>query len=336
MPFSRRSLLGALAVAPLAGAWAAPDDTLRRDFIAAFNRPRAPLAPEPGPVETRAGLRHERVTVASEPGVRVPLLVVRQEGGERRPAVVCLHGLGGRKEGMLPFLEPLARAGHVAVALDARYHGDRAGDVQEAMAVAFRTGKEHPYLWDTTWDTWRVLDYLQTRADVQGDRLGVMGTSLGGHTTWMVSADPRVRAAAPCIAVCSWRWQLEHGGYAQRAKNLSRAFEGARQALGEPEVNRRVVEAAWERWLPGIPKRWDCQDVLAAMAPRALLVVNGDSDPVAPIEGVREAWSVIEAAYRRAGAADRARLLVAERSGHTVTPAQRTAVVEWFTRWLSA
>lgn len=45
-----------------------------------------------------------------------------------------------------------------------------------------------------------------------------MGISPGGHTTWMVSADPRVKVAAPIISVCSWRRQLAHQGYIQRAK----------------------------------------------------------------------------------------------------------------------
>jgi hypothetical protein len=60
-----------------------------------------------------------------------------------------------------------------------------------------------------------------------------------------------------------------------------------RDALSEKEVNPKVVAAAWERWMPGIPSTYDCQDILAAMAPRPLLILGGDSDPVAPIEGAR-------------------------------------------------
>jgi pimeloyl-ACP methyl ester carboxylesterase len=265
----------------------------------------------------------------------VPVLIVRQAGDPvRRPAVICLHGLGGNKEGLSSYLEELARRGFIGVALDARYHGDRAGNLTKAMAEAFRTGKEHPYLWDTVWDTWRVMDYLQTRPDVDRDRLGVMGISLGGHTAWMVSADPRVKVAVPCISVCSWRWQLEHQGYTQRVQNLQAAFDSVRDQMGEPEVNRKVVAAAWERWMPGVPMEFDCQDVLAAFAPRPLLIIGGDSDPVAPLEGAKVAFAVIEPAYARAGASDRLRINIADHSGHTVTAPQQQALYAWFERWL--
>ena len=35
------------------------------------------------------------------------------------------------------------------------------------MVAAFKNGKEHPYLHDTVWDTWRTIDYLQSRPDVR-------------------------------------------------------------------------------------------------------------------------------------------------------------------------
>lgn len=331
LPFLAPSLSARSAEVPASG------ERILAAFLRSFERPRAPLSPKVVSSETKDGLVREKLTVASEPGVSVPLLLVRPESeAAGRPAVVCLHGLGGRKEGLLSYLETFARRGIVGVAIDARYHGDRAGDVQAAMAQAFRTGKEHPYLWDTAWDTWRVLDYLETRPEVDRSRLGVMGISLGGHTTWMVSADPRVKVAVPCISVCSWRWQLEHEGYLQRVKNLSQAFDAVKTELGEKEITPKVVAAAWQRWLPGIPAKYDCQDILGAMAPRPLLIIGGDSDPVAPLEGAQLAIRSIEEAYRRANASDHLRVLLAEKSGHTVTPAQQSALFEWFERWLKA
>ncbi len=336
----RRSFLMTLAGAPLAARLAAADADrdrgarrLRRAFQASFERPRVPPAAAAGSVDTKGGLVYEKLTVATEAGQRAPLLVVRPESGGRRPAILALHGLGGRKEGMTAYLEEFARRGFLAAGMDHRYHGDRAGDLQAVMAETFRTGREHPYLYDTVWDAWRVLDYLQARPDCVPDRFGVMGISLGGHATWMISADPRVAVAAPCISVCSWRWQLAHQGYTQRVKNLSRAFERLLKQRGEREVTPRLVAEAWERWMPGIPSRWDAQDLLAAFAPRPLLCLNGETDPVAPLPGVLQAWSVIEGAYARAGASDRARLML-EPVGHTVTKAHQAALYDWFERWL--
>jgi dienelactone hydrolase len=319
----------AVSAAPLKG------DALRVAFVREFERPRVALEPQVVSSETKDGFRTEKLTVASQMGVRVPVLLVRPEATTGRlPVVIALHGLGGNKEGLRDYLQDFARRGMIGIALDARYHGDRAGDIQTAMAEAYLKGNEHPYLWDTVWDTWRVMDYLQTRPDVDRDRIGVMGISLGGHTTWMVSADPRVKVAVPCISVCSWKWQLAHEGYKQRVANLSKAFDAVRTDLGESEVTPKVVAAAWHKWLPGIPDKYDCQDILAAFAPRPLLIIGGDSDPVAPLEGAKESWAQIEPAYSRVP--DHVKLMIAEKSGHTVTAAQRQALIEWFDHWLKS
>jgi predicted esterase len=74
--------------------------------------------------------------------------------------------------------------------------------------------------------------------------------------------------------------------------------------------------------------------MLPLVAPRPLLVINGDSDPLTPLPGVEASAQAAERAYRSAGAREKFRLLVQARTGHELTPqAQRTAV-EWMVRWL--
>src|SRR5262249_2199371 len=83
------------------------------------------------------GLRRERVSFVSERGQVVPALVIRPLGPvERLPAVVVLHGLGGTKEGMAGLMEELARRGYLALAIDARWHGERGPGLQPAMIRA--------------------------------------------------------------------------------------------------------------------------------------------------------------------------------------------------------
>jgi dienelactone hydrolase len=52
----------------------------------------------------------------------------------------------------------------------------------------------------------RGLTFLETRPEVDGDRLGVFGVSVGGTLTWGIAAlDERVKAAAPVYG-CGWEF----------------------------------------------------------------------------------------------------------------------------------
>ena len=74
--------------------------------------------------------------------------------------------------------------------------------------------------------------------------------------------------------------------------------------------------------------------MLPLIAPRPLLVLNGDSDPRTPLAGVRESAAAAERAYKAAGAADRFELRVLPNVGHENTPEFERAMVEWFVKWL--
>lgn len=316
--------------------------TLAADPAAEFRklvRPeKADLAPQVQVLERTPDLVREKVIFTSEPGQRVAMLVLRPADPQprRRPAVLVLHGTRGRKEGMEGWLKELAARGFVACATDARWHGELAkGDYEEAIIRAYRTGEGHPWLYETVTDTIRTLDYLQTLADVDPERLGMIGISMGGMNTWLTAAaDPRVKVAVPCIGVTSFGYQLESGKFGPRCATLPRFHQAVAEDLGETEVTQRVARQAWDRVLPGITGRFDCPAMLAAIAPRPLLILNGEEDDRCPMEGVRLCYEAAEAAYRKHNALDRLKMIVAPKTGHKVTDEQRLAALEWFERWL--
>lgn len=316
---------------------ASPEDT-RREFLKLVAPRKADLAAEVQVLERGPELVREKVVFTSEPGQRVAMLVFRQAGeaAGRRPAVLVLHGTRGRKEGMESWLKELAGKGFVACATDARWHGELAkSDYEDAIIEAYRTGKGHPWLYETVTDTIRALDYLQTRPDVDAERIGLMGISMGGMNTWLTAAaDPRVKVAVPCIGVTSFAYQLETGQFAARGATLPRFHRAVADALGEKEVNERVIREAWSKVLPGILDRFDCPRMLEAIAPRPLLILNGEKDDRCPVEGVRRCYAAAEAAYRAQGASDHLKMIIAPDTGHAVTPGQRAAAVEWFERWI--
>lgn len=318
------------------------EDT-RQAFLKLLDRPRVPLVPAVRQRAEEPGLTAEEISFEAEAGQRVPTLVVKRDGlPARQPAVIVLHGTGGSKHGMAARLRVLARRGFVAVAIDGRYHGERAAAAsgadmspyQNAILRAYRTGREHPFLYDTVWDVMRLIDYLETRSDVDARRIGLTGYSKGGMETYLTAAvDPRVAVAVPFIGVQSFRWGLEHGAWDSRAWTLREALDAAARESGE-SVGAGFVRKFYDRIAPGLYAEFDGPAMLPLIAPRPLLVINGDSDPRTPAGGVRECLAAAGQAYKSQGAPERLVLHLQPNAGHQVTAAAEALALEWFERWL--
>lgn len=334
------------------GAYPPPAD-VKAAFLRQLDRPRVPLDPQTRKSETANGLVDEVLNIASEQKAdgsieRVPLLVVKPEkAAGPLPAVIVLHGTGGNKESQRGFLVELARRGIIGVALDARYQGERSGGAQGAEAYvaaitrAWRTPagqpQEHPFYFDTCWDIWRTVDYLQTRPDVDGERLGIIGFSMGGIQTWLAAAvDERLKVAVPAISVQSFRWSLDNGAWQGRARTISGAHAAAALDLGEPEVNARVCRKLWNKVIPGMLGQFDCPSMLRLFAGRSLLIVNGELDPNCPLGGAQVAFKSAEEAFRAAGTPEKLKIMVAPGVAHQVTAEQREAALDWLVQGLAA
>jgi dienelactone hydrolase len=327
-----------------------PVAQVREAFLKQLDRPKLPMNAQSIPTNTENGLTEEQFVFASQKHrngniENVPGLLVRPEKVEGRlPCVVVLHGTGGNKEGQRGWCRDLAKRGIIGVAIDARYHGDRAegkkgaARYNEAIAAAWKATREemeHPFYFDTVWDLWRLGDYLETRADVDPKRLGMIGFSMGGIQTWLAaSVDERWKVAVPAVAVQSFRWSLENGQWQGRAKTIQLAHDTAAKDLGEAAVNEKVCRALWSKVIPGILDQFDCPSMIRMFAGRALLIPNGDQDANCPIGGARLAIASAEAAFKAAGCPEKLKVMVAEGVGHKVTPEQHAAALEWFTKWL--
>jgi dienelactone hydrolase len=316
--------------------------TRRAAFLKLIDRPRVPLAPKETDL---AKIDHFSVigfTFAADAEQRVPGILVRQDKFTgRHPVIISLHGTGGNKQSQQAILLELTRRGFIGVAIDGRYHGERtragkgSAEYNEAILRAYRTGKEHPFLYDTVWDLMRLIDYLETRPDVDSKRIGVIGFSKGGMETYLAAAvDPRIAVAVPCIGVQSFRWAIENNSWKSRIETLQTAINGAAKDAGVSEINADFVRKFYDRIVPGIYGQFDAPEMLPLIAPRPLLVINGDSDPRTPLPGVMECASNAKKAYALARAEEKFQLLIQDKTGHTVTPPSRQAAIEWFVKWL--
>ena len=329
-----------------------PPSEVKAAFLKRLDRPRVPLdtilretkAPHRGVVAERLDFATD--TRADGSIERVPALLARPEGMKgRMPAVIVLHGTGGRKDAMWNWLEQLAHRGIVAIAIDGRFHGERNPGLpgtkayNQAIIKAWRDKPDgpasHPLYYDTCWDIWRTIDYLETRGDVDPSRIGMIGISKGGIETWLAAAaDDRVKVAVPAISVQSFKWSLDHDKWQARANTVKEAHEAAAADLEKSKVDAEVCRALWSKVLPGILDEFDAPSMLPLFANRSLLILNGEKDPNCPIEGAELAFSAAKAAFHDADADEHLKVIVAKDSGHTLTSEQHAAALEWFVHWL--
>ena len=174
---------GVPVAAEAAGAYR-PAAEVKAAFLKQLDRPRIALDPQTAKTESEGDRVVEHVRIASERKAdgsveRVPLLLVRPaKAAGRLPVVIALHGTGGNKESLRGLLVEFARRGMIGVAIDARYHGERSGGARGSQAYAAAITRawktppgepqEHPFYFDTCWDIWRTIDYLEGRPDVDG------------------------------------------------------------------------------------------------------------------------------------------------------------------------
>jgi dienelactone hydrolase len=321
---------------------ATPTTQQTRDaFLKMIDRPKVDLAAEETFVATKDGISRYHFTYASEANVRVPgLLLAKPEilkDGNRHPVVIVLHGTGGSKDAESTRLTMMAKANFIAVAIDARYHGERGkpADYNAAIAKAFTDQKSHPLYYDTVWDLMRLIDYLDTRADVDPKRIGMIGISKGGIETWLTAAvDPRVAVAVPCISAQSFSWGLDNDAWHHRVGTVQAGFDAAAKSVGIDKPDAKFTRQFYDRVIPGIYTQYDCPQMMPMIAPRPLLIISGDKDPINPVQGLHLCEQSTAPVYAAAGASDKFKVILQPKTGHAVTKSADAEAVAWFQKWL--
>jgi dienelactone hydrolase len=310
----------------------------REAFLALLRKLVDPLPPIDArlmPPAMSGGLIQQDFSFASTPSWRVPGTLRRPASATGRlPVVICLHETGSdRNSGnVVGITTALASRGFLTVAISGRYFGAGGGNpayVNALKAAYAKPGSDYPFLYDTAWDTMRLIDYLVTRDDVDPQRIGLTGVSKGGMETYLVAAaDPRVAAAAPIIGIQSFKWGLEHDAFQARANSLGGAVPNSGDAAS--------VRQFYDRVAPGLVDQYDCPDMLPLIAPRPLVVISGTQDPRNAFPGVQLAVDAAKVAYAAAGAPDKI-VLFSANVGHDggYAPFHDRAVA-WFQQWLGS
>ncbi len=156
------------------------------------------------------------------------------------------------------------------------------------------------------WNCIRAVDYLQSRAEVDGERIGVTGRSGGGAYSWWVAAlDERIKAAVPVAGITSLHNHVVDG----------------------------CVEGHCDCMYMVNTYRWDYPIVAALVAPRPLLISNTDKDRIFPLDGVLDVHAKVRKIYELYGAGDKLGLQITE-GPHKDTQELRVHAFRWLNRFL--
>lgn len=197
-----------------------------------------------------------------------------------------------------------ARHGYVCLIIDTLQLGEieglHHGTYHQGMYWWFSRGYTPAGV--EAWNCIRALDYLQTRKEVDGERLGVTGRSGGGAYSWWIAAlDTRIKAAVPVAGITDLQNHVVDG----------------------------VVEGHCDCMFMVNTYRWDYGTVAALVAPRALLLSNTDDDRIFPLDGVERIHWQARKVYGLLGASKDLGLQISW-GGHYDTQELQVAAFRWF------
>lgn len=257
----------------------------------------------------------EKLVFSAEPESEVPAYVVLPAGGTPpHPVMICLQGhspgmhqsvgLDADEEhevdvdGGRDFARQCARRGIAAVCIEQRAFGQRGERLQahvnqynpchDAAMHALLLGRT--LLGERVYDVDRTLEWIASRPELDGARVGITGNSGGGTVAiWAAALLPGIAMAMPSCALCTF------------AASLMSVYHCS------------------DNYVPGVLRISEMADIAGLIAPRPLIAVAGAHDPLFPIAGVRECFAKVHDVYAAYGAGERARLVVGP-EGHRFYP----------------
>jgi len=303
-------------------AWAATKAKARGELLEMLGLDPLPEKTDLKPVVTgtleRDDVVIEKLHFQSRPGLYVTANLYRPKTVEKPlPAILYVCGHGQVKKDGISYGNKAhyqhhgywyAKHGYVCLVIDTL----QLGEIEGIHHGTFRYGmwwwlnRGYTPAGVEAWNCVRALDYLQSRPEVDGEKLGVTGRSGGGaYSWWIATIDDRIKCAIPTAGITD---------------NLNHVVDG-------------VIEGHCDCMFMVNTYRWDYPQLAAMVAPRALLLTNTDTDPIFPLDGVVRLFEHTRKAYQLEKAAPALGLNITA-GGHIDTQEQQVHAMRWFNRHL--
>ena len=234
------------------------------------------------------------------------------------PAVLCLHQHNaqfeiGKSEVVGRIGNPeqsyaldLVKRGYITFAADTIGFEERWYGHQRHLAVAFRAFLEGGSSFGLmAHDIKRAVDYLCSRDEVDKERIGCIGHSMGGMQTWVtLPLEDRIKVGVSSCATTTYRALLESGQYD--------FFCGI---------------------VPGLFRYGEIYTLLAMIAPRPFLILAGKQETVFSYKAAQEVYENAKHVYSLFGEEGKV-MLFAQDCGHQFTEEMHKEAYEWLERWI--
>ncbi|GMW01553.1 MAG: hypothetical protein AMXMBFR84_26900 [Candidatus Hydrogenedentota bacterium] len=279
---------------------------------------RAPTAQVIG-VDQHDGFKIERLVLDLNGIQPVPaLLLVPDNLKAPAPAMHYIHWHGGDyfvgKEELLngtsamqPYAPVYAKKGIVALAIDSWCFGERAPYPDNGGRGEGDTFKE--MLWKgqvlfgmMMFDEWQALNYLCTRPEVDVNRIGSFGISMGSTKSWWLAAlDERIKVCMDLCCLTDFEALLEDKG----------------------QTHHGIYY-----YVPSLLKHFQTHTINELIVPRPRLSLNGSQDKLTPARGVERIRDYLLPLYHEYGKEADCRIELFD-CGHTELPEMRAVILEW-------
>ncbi len=144
----------------------------RGDFYKKLHHPISPA---------ELDLNYEEINIITNDGIKLNSWLVKATP-QSRGTIIYLHGVGDCKIAGIPFAKFFRDNGFNVFLYDSRRHGESGGDYCT-------------YGYYEKYDLIKVIDYLESRKDLNTDRIGLFGSSMGAAVAIQTAAiDKRIKA----------------------------------------------------------------------------------------------------------------------------------------------
>jgi dienelactone hydrolase len=232
--------------------------------------------------------------------------------------------------------DELVRRGYVVIVTDAFYWGERRLDFQSMppelvkemqRQARHKTGvagtnevyglleelmMRHIVAAGATWlgiiahDDRTSVGYLLTRPEVDPERIGCLGLSMGGtRTDWLFGLDPRVKAAVSAGWGTDWRLLLP----------------------------AHIGSHSWAQFVPGLAGQLELSDVMSIGMPGAFMLQQCAQDALFPLSGMQATCERVAATYAKAGLSERFACRFYD-VPHQFNTQMQDEAFDWLDNWL--